>query len=517
MLARSVKVIARQHLATNLRPSKCMFTMTTKLQSTENKKSLRANFFRFRRSPYSKNATKTINALGSDEDNQIENSDDDANVQYQPRNQSTTTHVQTKHVQPQTAPVLHVPEYVFVMLIEFYIVLIAGLGCLFLVSGPSNTFPVAPTVMWVANLFTCIGSTILCYFTSCILNRLQHNQVESIDNTPTPKNNDTDQTNSTLGNRIFINLVHVVQLLFTQTVAFDNKEENIQILIQVIGACWEAFFKLNAAYNIQFLVFSVIVTFLTADVDDNASNDHAIILFNGNHVNAYGYGVTRIIILVTSIFVCVFVVLMLIIHSYMQKHVHQARISFWIFFAPLFIQTQYIQYYNDKRFNSNEKCTYSVLDIPSCDVGELRFAFVLIFIWWLAMFLDRIVTQTLEQLMMQDQPKFSVIALFTIAYIFEIPVLLGFAIEQYDWLRQPHFYFINMLMLIFLWLSRVRDRLLLSTQQKKLFQNDHFRVYDSFYKFTSPAQPRIAHTAQRYGTAQPRIFFRRPNTVVKRD
>ena len=199
-----------------------------KLDSIE---SFKGNFY----TPYSKNATKTINALESDEDNQIENSDDDANVQYQPRNQSTTTHVQTKHVQPQTAPVLHVPEYVWVMLIEFYIVLIAGLGCLFLVSGPSNTFPVAPTVMWVANLFTCIGSTILCYFTSCILNRLQHNQVESIDNTPTPKNNDTDQTNSTLGNRIFINLVHVLQLLFTQTVAFDNKEENIQILIQVIG------------------------------------------------------------------------------------------------------------------------------------------------------------------------------------------------------------------------------------------------------------------------------------------
>lgn len=474
-----------------------MSTMSTTIPSSPPNKTSKTSFFRLHRWTHPSKKNK--------QDDPPADSDNDSSMKPE---------FTTSKKNPPMFDRDRVPEYVFVILIEIFIVLTAALGCLFLVAGPSNTFPVAPAVMWVANLFTWIGALILCYFTSCVLNRTQPTQPVSIIDTTTQ-----EQTQPPW-KKILTGFVHFLQLLCTQTVKFDNKAETVQVWFDLIGACWEAFFKLSTAYNVQFLLSAILVTFLTEDVDDNASNDPAIILFNGNHIDPYGYGITRIIAVVTIIFVCVFLVLMLIVHSYMQKYVHQASISFWIFFAPLFFQTQYIQYYNDKRFNSSEPCTYGVLDVPSCDVEELRFAMGLIVIWWLSMFLDQIVSKQLEVFVIQKpnptvsfDSKFAINALLTMTHISAIPILLYVAISSWGWLQQPRFYFVNLLIVLFLFLSRVRDRLLLATQETTNLQESPGANSQMQKQPLFPQTPK----AQQYGTAQPRFFFRRPNAVFKRD
>ena len=203
-----------------------MFTMATVIPNTQHKTLRKSSFFKLRQ--------LTRPGKEGHQDDDTANSDQDASKKF---NFPTTKNNPQQQTDQTLQTFDRVPEYVFVMLVEMFIVLIAALGCLFLVAGPSNTFPVAPAVMWVANLLTWIGSLFLCYFTSCVLNRTHANQVASNMDTTTQRNKKLDNSTKKppLWKTFLTDFLHFLQLLFTQTVKFDTRAETMQVI--VLSAC----------------------------------------------------------------------------------------------------------------------------------------------------------------------------------------------------------------------------------------------------------------------------------------
>ena len=282
-------------------------------------------------------------------------------------------------------------------------------------------------------------------------------------------------------------------------------------VLQYLGIAQEVSFVFMFMYNVQFLIFTLLLRIFhseRAQDESEIDNDWFIILFNASKSHIYGYAVSTFHMVVTLVFSLCFFILFLTSHSFLRRIHHSESVAWTFLLSLLFIQSQFFLYHMEQMHHSTETC-----DMFMCDDEHNFWAITAILLIWLIDFGGNVLKQKVLVQDHTERKKFFIAYMkYFLVYVILLPAAGLIAVHFLSWLQHAYFYTTNVVFLGMFLASRLLDarQVFMSKQTRAKTQNmsRDTLVADSPKKQTNTTL---------FGTPQPRYFFKRQGRNNKRD
>ena len=358
---------------------------------------------------------------------------------------------------------MRIPEFAPVILLEQFIFYLFSVGLLVIVRGPHGTLPVLPSSVLLANLLSFVIS--LCVFVLFILLRNQRPSV-----------------------------------------------------LKHLGVAQEVAFVFMFMYNIQFIVFSLLLRIFHSELEEEQSdirNDWFIMLFNSSKNDVHGYAISTLHMVVTIV-ICLFLfVLFLTSHSFLRRIYHSKSMEWTLLLSILFVQSQFFLFHMDQMHHSMELC-----DMFMCnEIHNLWAGVVILGIWIIDFTGHTLKEKCLTQEHIKDGNFNYLYLKYVTVHVLALPVGGLMAVHTVSWLKYDYFYTVNVVVLTLFLTVRILGarKVLLAKKggaQANAVQVDSGKETPGIFKFNNSGDK---NQTSLFGTPQPKYFFRRQGRNNKKD